>query len=387
MDGFLERLAQRARRRLVYPVAARWAARRYNRGTMTIKSLCFSTLFAGLLLGAAAHATTVRVHYPAGKETILIRADKGPSNWDTGVPATADGPLNVWTYTWPDALGDIAMKPTLGPDQVSIGGAYRIPAGATLDIYPFFGPPFGKLTLIKDFASPQLGNKRTLRVWLPASYQENPAKRYPVLYMQDGQNLFDPRTATYGTDWGLGKTINQLVASGAMTEVIVVGIDATPGRVAEYTPCCDPQYGGGQLDQYDAFVAATVKPYIDRTYRTLPGRDTTAILGSSLGGLAALSIAQKHPDMFGKAGAMSGAFWWNGGAPAKKAAHSQVAIYLDAGTRDDDFADTLKMHDALLAKGYKDGGDLMFYKAEGGRRDERSWAARVERPLTWFFGW
>lgn len=346
------------------------------------------SLAAGLLLAQAAHATTVRVHYPAGKETILVRADKGPMSWDQGVPATVDGPLNLWTYTWPDALGDVTMKPTLGPDKVSIGGAYLLPAGSTVDIYPFFGAPFGKLTVLKDVESPQLGNKRALRVWLPASYQENPAKRYPVLYVQDGQNLFDPKTATLGVAWRLNETINQLVASGKMDEIIVVGIDATPERITEYTPCCDPKYGGGRLNAYDAFVSATVKPLVDRSYRTLPGPDTTAILGASLGGLAAVSIGTRHPDQFGKAGALSGAFWWNGGAMAKKAPeHGKVALYLDAGSLDDDLQDTVRMRDALVARGYKPGRDLLFYKAEDGRRDERSWAQRVDRPLTWFFPW
>jgi len=341
-----------------------------------------------LLLAHAAHATTVRVHYPAGSEGIQVRADKGPPTWDKGVPATLDGPTNVWTYTWPDALGDVTMKPTLGAAKVSIGGGYRLAAGSTVDIYPFFGAPFGKVAVVKDVESPQLGNRRALRVWLPASYQENPAKRYPVLYMQDGQNLFDAKTALLGAAWRLNETINQLVAAGQMDEIIVVGIDATPDRIAEYTPCCDPQYGGGNLDKYDAFVTATVKPWVDRTYRTLPGRETTAILGSSLGGLAAVSIATHHPDLFGKAGAMSGAFWWNGGAFVKKApAHGPVALYLDTGTLDDDAQDTARMRDALAAKGYKLGGDLLYTTGEGGRRDEKSWARRVDRPLTWFFPW
>jgi hypothetical protein len=213
---------------------------------------------AASLLLAQAQATTVRVHYAAGKEVIQVRADKGAAGWSQGVPATPEGgPLNVWTFTWPDALGDIQMKPTLGADKVSIGGVYKVPAGATLDIYPFFGPPFGKVTIVKDVASPQLGNKRALRIYLPPSYGENAAKRYPVLYMHDGQNLFDAKTASYGVEWGIDETVNRLVATGAMDEVIVVGIDNTPDRIPEYTPCCDPKYGGGKLNAYDAFIVET----------------------------------------------------------------------------------------------------------------------------------
>jgi predicted alpha/beta superfamily hydrolase len=338
---------------------------------------------------ADAGATTVRVHYPAGAEGIRIRADKGAPTWQKGVPATSAGAVNIWTYSWPDELGEIAMKPTLGEDKVAIGGAYRIAAGATVDIYPFFGAPFGKVTIVKDVASPQLGNKRNLRIYLPPSYAENPAKRYPVLYMHDGQNLFDAKTAAYGVEWRIDETVNQSIALGKMDEVIVVGIDNTPDRIPEYTPCCDPQYGGGKLDRYERFVVDTVKPLVDKGYRTLPGKDNTAIMGSSLGGLASVLIAQHHPDLFAKAGSVSGSFWWNGRMAIDKLPplRQPLAFYLDAGTRDDGLDDTIKMRDALLAKGYRENADLLFYKAEGGRHNEASWAARVDKPLIWFFPW
>jgi predicted alpha/beta superfamily hydrolase len=355
-----------------------------------MKRIAIAALLAAALLAQAhAGATTVRVHYAAGKEGIQVRADKGAAGWSQGVPATPEGgPLNVWTFTWPDALGDIQMKPTLGADKVSVGGVYRLAAGSTVDIYPFFGAPFGKVAIVPDFASPQLNNKRALRIYLPPSYQENAAKRYPVLYMHDGQNLFDAKTAAYGVEWGVDETINRLVATGVMDEVIVVGIDNTPDRIPEYTPCCDPKYGGGKLNAYDAFIVETVKPYVDRTWRTLPGKATTAIMGSSLGGLASVLIAQRHPDIFSKAGGVSSSFWWNNGAMlAKVPDHVPVKFYLDAGTRDDGLDDTTKMRDAMLAKGYRETDDLMFYKAEGARHNEASWAARVDKPLTWFFPW
>ena len=299
---------------------------------MKAKRLLLVTLTCLAL--ADAGATTVRVHYPAGLQGIKIRADKGDTSWSKGVSATSAGAVNIWTYTWPDTLGEIAMKPTLGEDKVSIGGAYRIPAGATLDIYPFFGAPFGKVGILKDVASPQLDNKRALRVYLPPSYAENPAKRYPVLYMHDGQNLFDAKTAAYGVEWRIDETVNQLVALGKMDEVIVVGIDNTPDRIPEYTPCCDPKYGGGKLDRYERFVVDTVKPLVDRSYRTLPGKDNTAIMGSSLGGLASVLIARRNPDIFSKAGGVSSSFWWNGRMAIDKLPPQRLPVkfYLDAGT-------------------------------------------------------
>jgi len=173
-----------------------------------------------------------------------------------------------------------------------------------------------------------------------------------------------------------------------MDEVIVVGIDNTPDRIPEYTPCCDPKYGGGKLDRYDAFVVDTVKPWVDRTYRTLPGRENTALMGSSLGALASLWTAARHPAVFAKAAGLSGSFWWNDGMFIKQPPeHGALRLYIDAGTVDDGLEDTKKMRDALVAKGYVLGQDLLFNTAQGARHNEKSWAARVEQPLTWMFPW
>jgi predicted alpha/beta superfamily hydrolase len=349
--------------------------------------------FSFFVFGAAG-ATTVRVHYDAGAATLAVVGDKGPMSWSKAAAAKLDraGPGQVWTYTWPDALGDVNMKPALG-DKVSTGGVYRLAAGGTVDIYPFFGAPFGTVTIVPGVASPQLDNSRSLRIYLPPSYQENAAKRYPVLYMHDGQNLFDAKTAAYGVEWGIDETVNHLVAIGAMDEVIVVGVDNTPGRIAEYTPCCDPKHGGGKLDAYDRFIVDTVKPMIDKTLRTLPGRDNTAIMGSSLGGIASVAIAQRHPDVFSKAGGVSSSFWWNGKSmithlPLRGSdPDAAVKFYIDAGTEGDGLEETMQMRDAMLAQGYVAGADLLFYRAEGGSHNEKSWAARVDKPLTWFFPW
>lgn len=349
-----------------------------------MRFIVFAVLAA--MLGGAS-ATTVRIHYDAGKEAISVRGDKGPMSWAKNAPA-APGEGKVWTYTWPDSLGDIVMKPVLGDEKVSIGGVYKISAGATADIYPFFGTPFGRLAIFDNIASPQLNNSRKLRVFLPASYQENSAKRYPVLYMHDAQNLFDAKTAAYGVEWGIDETINRLVATGVMDEVIVVGIDNTPERIPEYTPCCDPKYGGGKLDAYQAFITDTVKPYVDLTLRTLPDKAHTAIMGSSLGGIASVAIAQRRPDLFSRAGGMSSSFWWNNGALVN-APHKRVPVkfYLDAGAKDDGLDDAKKMREAMLKLGYKADEDLMFYADPNGGHNEKSWAARVDKPLQWFFPW
>ncbi len=200
----------------------------------------------------------------------------------------------------------------------------------------------------------------------------------------------------------MAQTMDRLIADGAIEPAIVVGIDNTADRIAEYTPCCDPKHGGGKLDAYERFILDTVKPYVDRTLRTEAGREHTAIMGSSLGGIASVDIAQRHPDVFSMAASLSGSFWWNGRSMVSRvtpvtpvtpippippaAPRVPVRIYLDAGTDNDGLDDTIAMRDALLSAGYRPGADLYFHTMEGGAHNEKSWAARVHLPLLWFFG-
>jgi predicted alpha/beta superfamily hydrolase len=238
--------------------------------------------------------------------------------------------------------------------------------------------PAGTVRIVDNIASPQLGNSRSLRIYLPPGYEEHQQQRYPVLYMHDGQNLFDAKTASYGAAWDVGTTMDKLIASGTITPAIVVGIDNTRDRIAEYTPCCDPKYGGGKLDAYMAFIIDTVKPWVDANLRTIRDREHTAIMGSSLGGIASVYIAQRHPEIFSRAGGVSSSFWWNQEEFIKTVPAVQpVRFYIDAGTSGDGLEDTRKMRDAMLAKGYRLNGDLLYYEAEDGIHNERSWAARL----------
>lgn len=244
----------------------------------------------------------------------------------------------------------------------------------------------GTISIIDNFASPQLGNSRKLRIYLPPGYDAHPQQRYPVLYMHDGQNLFDPKTAAFGAAWEIGTAMDKLIAAGVIEPAIVVGIDNTPDRIAEYTPCCDKEHGGGKIDQYAAFIVDTVKPWADANLRTLKEREHTAIMGSSLGGIASVYIGQKYPQVFSRAGGVSSSFWWNDQVFIKNVpARQPVKFYIDAGTGGDGLDGTRSMRDAMLEKGYQLNEDLYYYEAEGGTHNERSWAARVHLPLTWFF--
>lgn len=160
------------------------------------------------------------------------------------------------------------------------------------------------------FYMPQLNRNRQIRIYLPPGYASS-SERYPVLYMHDGQNLFDKATSFSG-EWGLDETLNQLTEAGKTAGVIVVGIDnGGDFRIAEYSPWKNKAHGGGEGAAYLQFIVETLKPYIDQRYRTLPQQQHTGLAGSSLGGLISLYGAVTYPNVFGKIGVFSPAFWFN----------------------------------------------------------------------------
>lgn len=164
--------------------------------------------------------------------------------------------------------------------------------------------------LTDSFELPQLGRHRRIWLYLPPDYDTS-ARHYPVLYMHDGQNLFDSATGFSG-EWGVDETLNALTAEGQTDGVIVVGIDhGDDQRIAEYAPWKNKQYGGGEGAAYMAFLVETLKPYIDQHYRTRAEPSFTGLVGSSLGGLISLYGALEYPDVFGRIGIFSPAFWFN----------------------------------------------------------------------------
>lgn len=343
-----------------------------------------------LICCTVVEATTVRVHYDVGYGSrITIRGSAAPFSWTAGVNATwTTG--NVWVYSWPNYYGDVQIKPLINDRVWSTGANYRIPAGATVNIYPFFGPAKGTLQKVYNYYSPELGNSRTLIIYLPPSYYENSLKRYPVLYMHDGQNIFDAATSFGGVEWGVDETADRLIGEGSMEEVIIVGIYNSGGsRLYEYTPCCDAYYGGGGVDNYGNFIINNVKPYMDRYYRTIPKRENTALMGSSLGGLASFYLGWKRSDIFSKVASLSGSFWWNDQNLTKQIRYSTtrvpIKVYLDAGTNNDGLTQTTELRNALVEDGYVQGRDLYYYVAQGASHSESSWAARLYIPLKYLF--
>lgn len=174
----------------------------------------------------------------------------------------------------------------------------------------------GQLVEYEGVTSAHLG-PRNVTVWLPPGYGTG-SERHPVLYMHDGQNLFDPARANFG-EWGVDEHLVRLIETGQVRAPIVVGVWNTPLRLREYVPAdliaalptevretLLPMYGGAPLsDAYLRFLVEELKPRIDAEYRTLPGRDDTSTMGSSMGGLISLYAMMKHPDVFGAAGCLS----------------------------------------------------------------------------------
>jgi len=242
----------------------------------------------------------------------------------------------------------------------------------------------GSIEYHRQIESSRLRYPRDVIVWLPPSYHQARRKRYPVLYMHDGQNLMDPSTAFLGIDWRVDEAAHDLIRRKKMKEILIVGIYNTPDREQEYT-------GSLSGRNYASFVIQELKPMIDSTYRTKSDPKNTGVMGSSLGGLISFLFGWWHPDVFGKAGCMSNSFFWNDyhvfqdvkEYPGPK---KPIRYYLDVGSREV-FLRTgyQKMVRLLQQKGYRKNVDLQYYLVQGASHDEKSWGKRVWRPLTFLF--
>lgn len=236
-----------------------------------------------------------------------------------------------------------------------------------------------------------LGRQRTLRLYLPPGYAHSD-KRYPVIYMHDGQNLFDAATS-YAGEWAVDETLNSLagLAAAERLEAIVVGIDnGGDHRMQELNPWDHPSYGKGEGSQYVDFIVHVLKPMIDARYRTLPDRANSAIVGSSMGGFISHYAITRYPDVFGKAGVFSPSYWVN---HAKMFAHvsaipaaSDARIYLLMGANEGEsmVPDVKRMHAHVLQSGHP-AQNVKLKIVPGGTHNEALWRGELREALMWMF--
>jgi predicted alpha/beta superfamily hydrolase len=257
---------------------------------------------------------------------------------------------------------------------------------------------------VQSITVPGFLNGRRVWVYLPPNYATESSRRFPVLYMLDGQNVFDAATSFVG-EWEVDETLEKLIPAGEVAPLMVVAVDnGGHSRIDEYTPWpdkCLREGRGGRAAAHMQAIIEILKPHIDQEYRTLPGREDTGFAGSSLGGLMSLYAAFFHGDVFGRIGAFSPSLWWDGcrmtncitGLPKP-----DCRLYTDMGglesfqfedidmNETDDSLDRLRVLKAVLTgRGFREGHDLMVVEAPGAVHNEGAWARRFPGAMRFLF--
>jgi predicted alpha/beta superfamily hydrolase len=247
--------------------------------------------------------------------------------------------------------------------------------------------------VLPDFRSRFLPDPRDIFVYLPEAYLNEPHRRFPIFYLHDGQNLFDDLTSYVpGHSWQAHTTADRLTESGEIEPVILVGVANTGlRRMAEYTPTRDFKLGGGEARSYARLLIEELKPFVDRAYRTKAGPGTTAVGGSSLGGLVSLFLGFEYPNIFGKIAVMSPSIWWNNRsilsfveAPFTR---PELRIWLDMGMSEGakHLRDTDHLFRLLKRRGWREDIDLAYQRVPGAVHSEDAWADRFDDVLRFLF--
>jgi enterochelin esterase-like enzyme len=368
----------------------------------------------------ATRTVTIRAHVPAATPTVYLTGNQAQiGNWNPpGLAMTGSGPertavlhvpqgtqleykftLGSWDREGLGAEGKVSPNNRLVVDadkEVSIEiPSFKQGIAAYLEDWKGSGV-LGRLVYWRDVPSKFLTETRNVEVWLPPGYDEHPTNSYAVLYMQDGQNLFDPRIANTGVDWGVDEAIMRGVQAGRIAPMIVVGVWCTSQRGREYSPW---HLG----TNYARFLIEELMPRVNREFRTRTGPANTSVMGSSLGGLISFWLCWQHPEVFGSAGCMSVHFRWDGnlagGGDEMPLIEREIAagatvprgvrFYCDYGTKGIDATyepEQNKINAWLKSQGLKEGEDFVARKFPGADHSEASWRARLDEPLTFLFG-
>ncbi len=326
-------------------------------------------------------SSQIQVFYPPGDRRMVLRTDL---DWGREVePSYVSDDGTIREFVVETDQHYFYFKPCLlGDGEVWSTGANYL--GTTEGegirrIYPtFFSGHRGSFTGILR-GEGHGGASWTARVYLPPGYSENVLKRYPVLYMHDGSNLFFPDEAFGGSEWQVDETLEQLDSMNVIDKVIVVGVYAED-RMNDYTK---PGY-----EAYGRTLVEHLKPTIDQNLRTLADPQNTAVMGSSLGGVVSFFLGRQYPHVFGKAACLSSTFGYQDDLMerVRKEPKVDVRFYIDSGWPEDNYENTTAMRDALLASGHQFGRDVLYFAFPGALHNESSWAARCHLPFQFFFG-
>ncbi|MFP5227214.1 MAG: alpha/beta hydrolase [Acidobacteriota bacterium] len=256
-------------------------------------------------------------------------------------------------------------------------------------------PAHARVRKHAGFTSRFLPGEREISVYLPPGYEDDPERAYPLLILQDGQNLFDPATSFIpGKTWRVAESADDAITSGEVEPLVIAGVaNAGERRIAEYTPTRDMKLGGGESGKYALLLVRELLPFLHARYRLRAEPDHTGIGGSSLGGLVSFWMGLRHPDVFGRLAVLSPSVWWNHRyiltylndvAPEL---HCRPRIWLDVGDQEGrrTLADADMLHARLRKQGWHDEIDLQYETIAGGTHDEASWAERVRPMLRFLF--
>lgn len=253
-----------------------------------------------------------------------------------------------------------------------------------------------------DFSSQTLKSRRRITVWLPPVYRDNLQLRFPVVYLLDGQNVFDNQRAAFGVEWQADETAKKLAQNPLPRALILVAIDNSKDRIDEYTPVPDriaDKLTGGRADEHLKFIASELKPWIDQEFRTLTDPQETAIIGSSLGGLFVLHALHQRPDVFGKGASMSPSVFWGNqhileffSNPVPNRPRSKQRLWVDMGTQEGKSPDgqskaveQMQQLVELLRTHHQDRYDVQMMIEPEAKHNESAWAHRLPAALEFLF--
>jgi predicted alpha/beta superfamily hydrolase len=348
--------------------------------------------------------TTIDVLYPSDLGAIALRGDTPPLSWVTSLAPTSvtpgpTGDRHRFEIDFPEGRV-IEWKPIRDEHLWSAERNYTMLAGESLAVSPYFHRGTGVLRSEPLLSSPELGYDVHYRLFLPPSYEEHRTKRYPVLYAQDGQALFsaapdegDPHS------WRMDDTLNQLYEYGVVEELIVVAVTTKERRIEMLGPTVDRVYGGGRAGAYLEFLADTLKPHVDATLRTRPERESTGLIGASMGGLFSFFGAWTRSDVFARAACLSASFWWDDRTMIRlveeRCPTPRPWLYIDSGAALSQFEQDANVRDgfqhtqavvkALRNNCYDPGLNLVSLAYAGLQHDASAWAARLAIPLQLLF--